>query len=56
MDGQQVASAQSANGGRAFEFDQASLGNIETIEVTKAPTAFFSSSLSAAWGRELLFG
>ncbi|MFM9953636.1 MAG: TonB-dependent receptor [Opitutaceae bacterium] len=38
MDGQQVASAQSANGGRAFEFDQASLGNIETIEVTKAPT------------------
>jgi len=38
MDGMQVASAQSANGGRAFEFDQASLGNIETIEVTKAPT------------------
>jgi TonB-dependent receptor len=38
MDGQQVASAQSANLGRAFEFDQASLGNIETIEVTKAPT------------------
>ena len=38
MDGQQVASAQSANGGRAFEFDQASLGNIETIELTKAPT------------------
>lgn len=38
MDGLQVASAQSANGGRAFEFDQASLGNIETIEVTKAPT------------------
>jgi iron complex outermembrane receptor protein len=38
MDGQHVASAQSANLGRAFEFDQASLGNIETIEVTKAPT------------------
>ncbi|MSU50820.1 MAG: TonB-dependent receptor [Opitutus sp.] len=38
MDGLQVASAQSGNGGRAFEFDQASLGNIETIEVTKAPT------------------
>ncbi len=38
MDGLQVASAQSANGGRAFEFDQASLGNIETIELTKAPT------------------
>ena len=38
MDGQQVASAQSANLGRAFEFDQASLGNIETIEITKAPT------------------
>ena len=38
MDGQQVSTAQSANAGRAFEFEQASLGNIETIEVTKAPT------------------
>jgi TonB-dependent receptor len=38
MDGQQVASSQSAGAGRAFEFEQASLGNIETIEVTKAPT------------------
>ncbi|MBI4621813.1 MAG: TonB-dependent receptor [Verrucomicrobia bacterium] len=38
MDGQQVASAQSAGTGRAFEFEQASLGNVETIEVTKAPT------------------
>lgn len=38
MDGQQVSSSQSANAGRQFEFEQASLGNIETIEVTKAPT------------------
>lgn len=38
MDGQQVASSQSAATGRQFEFEQASLGNIETIEVTKAPT------------------
>jgi TonB-dependent receptor len=38
MDGQQVASAQSAGTGRAFEFEQSSLGNIESIEVTKAPT------------------
>jgi iron complex outermembrane recepter protein len=38
MDGQQIASAQSAGTGRAFEFEQASLGNVETIEVTKAPT------------------
>ena len=38
MDGQQIASAQSAGTGRQFEFEQASLGNIETIEVTKAPT------------------
>ncbi len=38
MDGQQVASSQSAGSGRQFEFEQASLGNIETIEVTKAPT------------------
>jgi TonB-dependent receptor len=38
MDGNQIASAQSAGTGRAFEFEQASLGNIETIEVTKAPT------------------
>ncbi|MBI4626503.1 MAG: TonB-dependent receptor [Verrucomicrobia bacterium] len=38
MDGQQVATSQSAGAGRAFEFEQASLGNVETIEVTKAPT------------------
>lgn len=38
MDGLQVASAQSANAGRQFEFEQASLGQIETIEITKAPT------------------
>jgi len=38
MDGQQIASAQSAGTGRAFEFEQASLANIETIELTKAPT------------------
>lgn len=38
MDGQQVASSQSAGSGRQFEFEQASLGNIESIEVTKAPT------------------
>lgn len=38
MDGMKVATAQSGNFGRAFEFEQASLGNIETIEVTKAAT------------------
>ncbi len=38
MDGQRVASAQSANAGRAFEFEQASMANVESIEVTKAPT------------------
>jgi TonB-dependent receptor len=38
MDGDRVASSQSANLGRTFEFEQASLNNIETIEVTKAPT------------------
>lgn len=38
MDGDRVASSQSANAGRTFEFEQASLNNIETIEVTKAPT------------------
>ncbi len=38
MDGDQVASSQSAGLGRTFEFEQASLNNIETIEVTKAPT------------------
>ncbi len=38
MDGSQVASAQSAGTGRQFEFETASLGNIESIEVTKAPT------------------
>ena len=36
--GAQVASAQSAGTGRQFEFETASLGNIESIEVTKAPT------------------
>ncbi|MSU50545.1 MAG: TonB-dependent receptor [Opitutus sp.] len=38
MDGQQMASAKSAEPGRDFEYEQASLANIETIEVTKAPT------------------
>jgi TonB-dependent receptor len=38
MDGAQIASAQSAGTGRQFEFETASLGNIESIEVTKAPT------------------
>jgi hypothetical protein len=38
MDGQHLATSQSAGTGRQFEFEQASLGNIETIEVTKAPT------------------
>jgi len=38
IDGVRIASAQSANFGRAFEFEQASLGAFETIEVTKAPT------------------
>ena len=38
MDGQQIAASQSAGTGRQFEFEQVSLGNIETIEVTKAPT------------------
>jgi len=37
-DGLKVATAQSAGLGRAFEFEQASLGNIESIEVTKAAT------------------
>ena len=37
-DGDRIASSQSANAGRTFEFEQASLNNIETIEVTKAPT------------------
>ncbi len=38
MDGQQVATSQSAGTGRQFEMEQVSLGNIETIEITKAPT------------------
>ncbi len=38
MDGDRMASSQSAGAGRTFEFEQASLSNIETIEVTKAPT------------------
>jgi TonB-dependent receptor len=38
MDGQHMATAQSSGLGRSFEFEQASLGNIETIEVTKAAT------------------
>lgn len=38
MDGAQIASAQSAGTGRQFEFETASLNNIEAIEVTKAPT------------------
>ena len=38
MDGERMASSASANTGRAFEFEQASLNLVETIEVTKAPT------------------
>ncbi|MES2696919.1 MAG: carboxypeptidase regulatory-like domain-containing protein, partial [Verrucomicrobiota bacterium] len=38
MDGDQMASSQSAGAGRTFEFEQASLNNIASIEVTKAPT------------------
>jgi iron complex outermembrane receptor protein len=38
MNGMQMATSQSANTGRQFEFEQASLANIERIEVTKAPT------------------
>ena len=38
MDGERAASSASGNTGRAFEFEQASLNLIETIEVTKAPT------------------
>jgi iron complex outermembrane receptor protein len=38
MDGQQISAAQNAQGGRQAEFEQSSLNNIETIEVTKAPT------------------
>ena len=38
MDGQQVATSQSAGVGRQFEFEQSSLSNVERIEVTKAPT------------------
>ena len=38
MDGQMVATSQSAGSGRQFEMEQVSLGNIETIEITKAPT------------------
>jgi iron complex outermembrane receptor protein len=38
MDGNRLAASQSAGLGRRFEFEQASLGLIETIEVTKAPT------------------
>jgi TonB-dependent receptor len=38
MDGERMASSASGNTGRAFEFEQASLNLVETIEVTKAPT------------------
>ncbi|MSU51625.1 MAG: TonB-dependent receptor [Opitutus sp.] len=38
LDGDRVATSQSANTGRAFEFEQTSLNLIETVEVTKAPT------------------
>ncbi len=38
MDGDRVATSQSAGTGRAFEFEQASLSLIESVEVTKAPT------------------
>lgn len=38
MDGDRIASAPSNQSSRTFEFEQASLGLIETIEVIKAPT------------------
>ena len=38
MDGQQIASSNNGTEGRAVEFQQVSLADIETIEVTKAPT------------------
>lgn len=38
MDGDRVATSQSANTGRAFEFEQTSLNLVESVEVTKAPT------------------
>lgn len=38
MDGDRIASSQSAGLGRQFEFEQMSLGLIESVEVTKAPT------------------
>jgi TonB-dependent receptor len=38
MDGNRLAGHSSSQVNRAFEFEQVSLGSIETIEVTKAPT------------------
>jgi iron complex outermembrane receptor protein len=38
MDGHQLAASDSSGLGRVFEFEQASLGMIEMIELTKAPT------------------
>lgn len=38
MDGDRVASSDSANTGRGFVFEQTSLNLIESVEVTKAPT------------------
>ncbi|MDO8545607.1 MAG: TonB-dependent receptor [Opitutaceae bacterium] len=38
MDGSQLAASDSSGLGRVFEFEQASLGMIEMIELTKAPT------------------
>lgn len=38
MDGDPIASSQSAGAGRTFEFEQSSLNNIESVEVIKAPT------------------
>lgn len=38
MDGDRLAGHSSSQVNRAFEFEQVSLGSIETIEVTKAPT------------------
>ena len=38
MDGDRVASSDSANAGRGFVFEQTSLNLIESVEVTKAPT------------------
>ncbi len=48
LDGMQVASAGSSNigTGRAFEFEQLSIASVETVELTKAPTADQPSSVA----------